>query len=911
MKKKFLLVLTIFILFESLSYSGYAPKISRFNPLKKYKTIDSNNLTVIFPEGRESDGILIYRISQKTYRKLEKFFLWKPEKIVVALVENADFSNGYSMVSPYNLVVITDKPPSAFSEISNYSSWYELVIMHEFSHIFHLSQSRGIAKFIRAIFGNMPLSLAFPNLSSTPLLIEGVAVYSESFNTGFGRLNSSDYLAYIKRDVIRGKMPPQDRMYNFIDIFPGSKAPYLYGSYIVDEVVREAGWSSIRDSIIVNSKIPVSYFAEFYLAISKKKFPKKLYKNVLLRVKKLMENKKFGKNIILYDDYMKNLKIYGGNLYYIKNSPYDMSSVYSLKIKDGKEKKLFKFYSIESIFPSQEGIYFSALNREDRFYERSALYFYSFKGKSIKRLIKGSSFFPVLLGDGVLFFFKKVKGKFYPAVYEAKKIKLSDISFYGVGLPVWDGERKVYFPAKSDDFWDIYSYDIMDRKIERLTFDKIIERYLTFSDKKLYFVSVGEKEQWVSYYDICEKSFYKVFSSKTGFKGLAVKGKKIYTIEINEKGTGIYVYENYSCSPESKNGIIKNNYGDEYEYENDKTSVKIKNYNPYKYLIPRFWLPYPEITNDNIIPSFLIYSFTPYGEKEFYFQLGMDFSKSSSWIANISYIDEGKKFPWYFNFKKSIKDYDSIYEDIYEINTGAYYDFGDYYKRFFVGGGFFLEDHIAKGESLKFRGIYFDFSFESFKRYPLSISNEDGIFFKFIYKRSYEFLKSSYSISEVYSFLRFYKKFKPFSQVLALRFDGFYSWGKAAYFVESIGGTGDDNYYGNTLLDFSFQRGYESNKFYGQKILNSTVELRTPLGTVERGLWFLPIFLKRVYFNLFFDFSFVEFKGEVLYPESCGIEVGFSGRYGYYTDISFGMGVSKPIKHDSSMRYYIYFGERF
>ncbi len=909
MKKKFLSVLTIFTLFTFFSFPQYAPKISRFNPLKKYKIIDSKNLTIIFPEGREDDGILIYGISQKAYNKLKKFFLWEPKKIVVALVENVDFSNGYSMVSPYNLVVITDNPPSAFSEISNYSSWYELVIMHEFSHIFHLSQSRGVAKFIKAIFGNIPLSLAFPNLSSTPLLIEGVAVYSESFNTGFGRLNSSDYLAYIKRDVIRGKTPPQDRMYNFIDIFPGPKAPYLYGSYIVDEVIREAGWSAVRDSIIVNSKIPISYFAEFYLAISKKKFPKKLYKNVLSRVKKLIKNKKFGKKIISYNDYMKNLKIHGENLYFIKNSPYDMSSVYSLKIEDGKEKKLFKFYSIESTFPSSEGIYFSALNREDRFYERSAVYYYSFEKKNIKRLIEGSSFFPVLLGDGAVFFFRKVKGRFYPAVYKAKKIKLSETSFHGVGLPVWDGKRKVYFPAKNDAFWDIYSYDVKNGEVKRLTFDRIVERYLAFFEKKLYFVSVGEKEQWVSCYDVSEKSFYKVFSSKTGFKGLSVKGKKIYTIEIDENGTGIYLYDDQSYSVENKEKITKPDYGD--KHENDRAPVKMKKYNPYMYLIPRFWLPYPEIIKDKVIPSFLIYSFTPYGEKEFYFQLGMEFSKNSSWIANLSYIDEGKKLPWYFNFKKSIKDYDSARKDVYELNMGAYYDFGDYYKRFSAGAGVFLEDHIAEGENLKFRGLYFDLSFESFKRYPLSISNEDGIFLKFIYKKSYKLLESSYSISEFYSFLRFYKKFKPFSQVLALRFDGFYSWGRDANFIEAIGGTGEDSYYGESLLDFSFQRGYESSRFWGQKILNSTVELRTPLRTVERGLWFLPVFLKRVYFNLFFDFSFVEFKGEVLNPESIGIEMGFLGRYGYYMDISFGIGISKPLKYDSQARYYIYFGERF
>ena len=57
------------------------------------------------------------------------------------------------------------------------SRWEELLAVHEYAHILHLDQARGLSRPLRAIFGRNPIG--FPNEWAPYWMIEGLATFYE------------------------------------------------------------------------------------------------------------------------------------------------------------------------------------------------------------------------------------------------------------------------------------------------------------------------------------------------------------------------------------------------------------------------------------------------------------------------------------------------------------------------------------------------------------------------------------------------------------------------------------------------------------------------------------------------------------------------------------------------------------
>ncbi len=885
----------------------------RFNPLKKHFVVESEHLRVVFPEGLSKEALFLLKEGEIYYERMRRLFLWAPSKITVTLYSNIDYSNGFATITPYNLIGIINSPPPSYSELSGNSLWLKLVISHELAHIFHLSQSRGIASVFKKILGNAPLSLVFPNAGSTPLFIEGIAVYKESVLTGSGRLNSSDYKSYIKREIIFSINPPKDRMYNFINVFPGPKAPYLYGSFMIDEIVKRYGWDKIKESLIFNSRLPLPFSGEFYLGFSKKSFSKDIYYSFRKRIEREIKSRDFGERLTNHNYYINFIRKKGDKLYFLKSSPSGMDSIVEFDISDKKEKKLFSFYSINWISLAEEGIYFSAVNIENRFYERSAIYFYSFKEKKIKKVLKGSSFYPEPIGDGKLFFIKRVKNKFILFIFDGKKeIKLSDEWFYSADSPNFDGEGRVYFVGKRENFWDIYYFDIEKMKLYRLTHDSIIERYPQFINGKLFFISAGKNSQWITFFDIRKEKFFKLKDIPTGSKGFFYDGGALFLSVIDDRGVNIY--RSFPLIEDSKEEMKSDFKEKECAYNKEEQRIKfnVKKYNPYRFLIPKFWLPNLEIQSDRFYIGALTQAISPYGEKSLFLSLLLDSQSPDDFKFDIYYSDYGKKLPVYFNFRKRINFYGQIKEEKYSFFSGLSYFFGDYYRRKSLEVGIFSDSYFYSDKSkLVLNGFYTSFTFLTTKKYPLSISKEDGVFLKLFYEKSFKNIKSDYSISKLYIFSRAYLPLFIKNQVLALRADCFLSWGDEAKFLEYIGGAGDNDYFGGEKLNFSLQRGFLKGEFSGFRIFNGSIEIRTPFRTIERGLSFLPFYLSRLYFNVFTDISFVRNGKNILKPLSYGVELAFHGKYGYYINVHSGVGIAFNNMRKNDFKIYFYIGERF
>lgn len=149
----------------------------------------------------------------------------------IVVADNMDFANGYATPFPSNRIVIYARPPVEDMALRNHEDWNRLLVTHELTHIFHLDRVRGIWAVAQRVFGRAaPL---FPNSYAPRWVTEGLAVHYEGKFGGGGRLQGTEFPAYVRAAAVAGRLPTLDQLSISSPYFPGGTIAYLFGSYAV------------------------------------------------------------------------------------------------------------------------------------------------------------------------------------------------------------------------------------------------------------------------------------------------------------------------------------------------------------------------------------------------------------------------------------------------------------------------------------------------------------------------------------------------------------------------------------------------------------------------------------------------------------------------------------------------------
>ncbi|HEX5036776.1 MAG TPA: hypothetical protein VFX30_06425 [bacterium] len=196
------------------------------DPSWKWKTVKTEHFAFNYYEGEEEVVKKLVAMAEDVYQEVTSKFDAHPKgRTEIVVVDNHDLANGFTLVIPYNLILLRAVPPFADSTLGDYDNWLKELFIHEYTHVVHITDTSWPAKVLKLGFGK----LVAPNGLTPGWVTEGIAVYDESALTarGRGRATFTDML--LRTDILKDRFLKIDQMAGTQYNWPSWQAQYLYG----------------------------------------------------------------------------------------------------------------------------------------------------------------------------------------------------------------------------------------------------------------------------------------------------------------------------------------------------------------------------------------------------------------------------------------------------------------------------------------------------------------------------------------------------------------------------------------------------------------------------------------------------------------------------------------------------------
>ena len=169
-----------------------------------------------------------------------------PKGRVTVLVDDpSGDANGFAVpLLGAPLIMIWPTPPSPSLGFGEFREWGEILAVHEFAHIAHLTYpSRNPHE--RFWWSFLPARVGPVARRAPPWVFEGFATLIEGRLTGDGRPHSAGRAAILREWALAGKLPPYGALDN-ASSFMGGAMRYLVGSAYLEWLVERKGDASLE-----------------------------------------------------------------------------------------------------------------------------------------------------------------------------------------------------------------------------------------------------------------------------------------------------------------------------------------------------------------------------------------------------------------------------------------------------------------------------------------------------------------------------------------------------------------------------------------------------------------------------------------------------------------------------------------
>ncbi|WP_440054498.1 TolB family protein [Pseudoalteromonas sp. T1lg65] len=196
---------------------------------EEWRTIKTDNFRVHYPaELKEWAHSASTELEIVRSKVLEQQARALPTIADVVVYDPANMANGFALPSTDSpLMALFATPPQSDTVISNQDSWQQLLILHEYIHLVHLSQPsrnkwrqklRDLHDVSDVIMAVMPRWVA-----------EGYATLLESRLTGRGRLHDNYSEAILRYYAQQGALLPYSKLNNGDDSYLSGSMAYILG----------------------------------------------------------------------------------------------------------------------------------------------------------------------------------------------------------------------------------------------------------------------------------------------------------------------------------------------------------------------------------------------------------------------------------------------------------------------------------------------------------------------------------------------------------------------------------------------------------------------------------------------------------------------------------------------------------
>jgi sugar lactone lactonase YvrE len=900
--KKILFLFFIFLLNASSAFA-------KFDPAFTWTTLETPHFYIHYHQGEEEIAKRAAVIAEDVHARLVPRIKWDPKgRTHLVLVDAMDDSNGETTPQPYNHITLFITPPlgePGFGTMA-YDEWMRLLITHEYTHILHLDMVNGVPDFLQSVFGRF----YFPNQFEPIWMIEGLAVYEETEQTGGGRGRSPGSDMIIRMAVLEDRFPRLSQATAFPDFWPAGDVPYLFGESFTRFIVSKYGREKLADVYVAYSRHGVPWLVDAngkrVLGTWYSDLWKEWHDELTVRYGRT-RNELTAKGLtasleLTKRGYLNTHPAFspdGSRIAYLVSNADEFPGIYVMNADGTGDHKLVENTTSSTSSggslawsPDGAAIYYTKLDAVRNTNLYNDIYLFDLKKNREVRVTRGlRARDPSPSPDGKnLVFVTSGRGKTQLATLKLPSVNNLPVGEKGITYLTEESANQYDTPRYSPDgsllavgvwqpggFKDIWVLDASGNKIEELMHDRAIDGGAAWSPdgKVIYFASDRTGIFNLFAYERTTRKIYQVTNVLGGAFTPAPSpdGNALVFTSYSSRG-----YDLHMRPADTASWKLAEPFKDPYPvitYVDKPVETKTSSYNPLPSLYPRFWIPWYGSSS----ASGSLYGFLTFGqdavERHAYTLTGLYSPKTSRKWYSFNYQYDGL----YPTFQVSASDVDGTFSDLLSDPVGTR-DYVQREKTLDVALVFPLlkiqsQHAVAVGYRRReisalsdlppwpaYSGVVpaegklvsgrVSYVYNSAKQYGFSISPEEGRTVELGYEQLDKSLGSDYSIKKYTADWHEYLNLPWKHHVLQARAFGGTSQGdiipQRAY---QIGG----DFPGDSMMAVDdntiYLRGYPVNAFRGQKAALASLEYRFPLADIEVGSSSTPFFFRRLHGALF------------------------------------------------------------